>query len=122
VEMNVDIKVVLEIVGLLIAVSTGLALGLNNLKRWLRKQVAEPIHEAKQQLHPNGGSQETTRHLIESTLTGVDDIKDKLDGVASATDRHEVLIQKLENRIDRHLLMDHHIDPQTIQGESHDRS
>lgn len=116
--MVIDVKLLLEVLVLIITVVSGTTIAISGLKRWIKYQVADPVKETKNQIQPNGGLQETTRHLIESTSKGVDDINTKLSDVTLITEKHSILIQELANRLDRHLLVDHH-----TQGDiSHETS
>src|SRR5687767_3059861 len=101
--MTVDLRLILEMLVLTATLISGMAIGINRLKKWLKQQVADPMAEAKYQLQPNGGLQETTRHLIENTSQGVDDIRVKLSELGNVSEKHTIQIQELSNRFDRHL-------------------
>lgn len=108
--MTIDLRLALEMLVLVATLISGMAVGINRLKKWLKQQVADPMAEAKYQLQPNGGLQETTRHLIENTSQGVDDIKEKITELGTITEKHTIQIQELSNRLDRHLMMDHRME------------
>ena len=105
VDQVVDIATQLVIlIGGLIAIVGGASIGL---KRWVRKAVAEPLNE---QLQPNGGRQETTRHLVEEIADKTNQLVERVEEIDQATQQARTQAQaaltiakETGDRLDRHM-------------------
>lgn len=105
--MKVDVEQVINFavqIGILIGLIAG---GIVWLKRWIKNTVSEPL---KKQVEPNGGSQSTTRHLIEEIKAGNEVILKRLDDADITSNRNyalavaaQTLAQHTSDRLDRWL-------------------
>ena len=73
--MTIDVEQGLSIAVQVVVLLGGLGAFIMWLRRWLRAQVVAPAHRTYEQVAPNGGSNESTRHLIEQTAADVAALK-----------------------------------------------
>lgn len=80
------------------------------IKSWITTQVA-PVHK---QVRPNGGPQDTTRHLLEQTASDSAETLKRLDDLSEQTrENHRLattalaIAQDVGARLDRHLIDGH---------------
>lgn len=119
--MTVDLEQVLGLavqVSILIAAIAALVVWL---KHWVQRQVADPVRALNEQVRPNGGNQDTTRHLVEQIQEGQAEIIDRLDrhdevgqsnrqlaeqslGIATEA---LTISRQISDRLDRHLAEEH---------------
>lgn len=116
--MEVDLAAILNVAVQLSVLIAAITAAVVWLKRWLRAQIVTPMAEAKRQLEPNGGTQETTRHLIEQTAVSAGEITDKLDELTGmAAENRKIatealaLAQHTASRLDVHLAHPHPTPP-----------
>jgi hypothetical protein len=106
--MNVDIEQAIGFavqIGILVGLIAG---GAVWVKKWIRSAVRDPIMK---QVEPNGGSQNTTRHLIEEIKAGNEIILKRLDDADITSNRNytlavsaQTLAQHTADRLDKWLL------------------
>ena len=92
------------LIGGLVAIVGGASIGL---KRWVRKAVADPVLE---QVQPNGGRQETTRHLVEEIADKTNQLVDRVEEIDQAAQQARsqarsalTIAKETGDRLDRHL-------------------
>ncbi len=82
--MTVDVGVALGLLAQLAVVIAALAAGVVWLRKWLRKQVAEPLHSVQLEVKPNHGA-----------------------SMRDSVDRTEVAVKELTRRFEDHLWVGH---------------
>lgn len=105
--MTITLNGALDILVQVTVIIAAIVAGFRWFKGWIHKQVVVPMKEAKKQLEPNGGTQDTTRHLIEKTSSQVQEIKTTMNEMSNIDRENRLLIQVLTERFDRHLKEDH---------------
>jgi hypothetical protein len=80
------------------------------LKHWLSEQVVAPAKDAADQIKPNGGPQDTTRHLIEQISDHAAELVKRVDELgATAVENRDIanaaltLAKSSSERLDMHL-------------------
>lgn len=83
------------------------------LKTWI-STAAAPARQALDQVKPNGGSQESTRHIIENTADQVAGMTSRLETMALSIDHNReiaaaalALARETSARLDTHLIRGH---------------
>lgn len=91
------------------------------LKHWLNEQVVKPAETAAtkaeaaaDQITPNGGTQETTRYLIEQTAADASELVKRVESLSvTAVENREIanaaltLAKATSERLDQHLITGH---------------
>jgi hypothetical protein len=113
--MTVDVEQVIPVLAQLTVLGGGIAAAYIGLKRWIEKQAA-PAKVAAKQLEPNGGTQESTRHLIEQTAADVSGLTELAAANRELANQALTSAQLAHERIDRHLISDHHLPSATNEG------
>lgn len=107
IKMTINLNGALDVVVQITVILAALVGGFRWFKKWIHNQVVIPMKEAKRQLEPNGGVQDTTRHLIEQTSEQVKGIENSINDMGQVDKENRALIQNLTERFDKHLVEDH---------------
>lgn len=102
--VEVDLAVAVQLALNIVLLIGAIVAGWYGIKRWLQKQVVDPATQTYQQVAPNGGNQESTRHLIEQTYSEVSELKDVAWENREIATRAETLAKATSDRLDTHLL------------------
>lgn len=104
--MKVDLEVVSQVAlngALLIA---ALYAGARWFRSFVQKQVVTPAEKTYQQVAPNGGSQESTRHLIEQMASDMESLRQvgvtNRDIANAANAKAELAHKRLDEHIAQH--------------------
>jgi len=68
--------------------------GMYALKRWIRNTVATPTERLLEQVEPNGGRKESTRHLIEELVDKTDQIIDRVEEIETQREEDAHTVQR----------------------------
>jgi uncharacterized membrane protein len=84
--MKVDVGVALGLLAQLSVVIVAIAGGVVWLRKWLRKQVAEPVASIQGEIQPNQGR--SLRDVIDRTETKVDRVEGKIETLTTRYEDH----------------------------------
>lgn len=79
--VNQTLDIAAQTVAILVGLSVLIGGMIVALKRWIKRTVGEPLME---QVQPNGGRKETTRHLIEELVDKTDQIIARVEEIETA--------------------------------------
>lgn len=102
--VEVDLAVAVQLALNIVLLIGAIVAGWYGIKRWLQKQVVDPATKTYEQVAPNGGNQESTRHLIEETRSDVSDLTSMAKENREIAVRAEALAKATADRLDTHLL------------------
>lgn len=91
--MEVNMDAAMDAGTQLVVIIGGIAAGFYGLKKWIKKTAVDPM---LQQVAPNGGMQDTTRHLVETMYERQKEFNDTFrDHVTQSDDRYKDLADQV---------------------------
>lgn len=104
-DVNLDVDATLSVLTQLIVIIGGIAAGFYALKRWIKRTAIDPLTN---QVMPNGGRPETTRHVVEEIADNANTIVTRLDELEEGREENRKMIEQAMDTANQALTISTH--------------